>query len=123
MNLPFIFAVDYDNNNFPKEIIFNSVVIPLIFDETNNNNLWYNCQFVYTKNRVDKYLIKIFINSDNPELSYSKVYPIQRFGGMIYCPLDLSDSQIDIGLLVFKEQVLVEEQNICLAPIPNIPFF
>jgi hypothetical protein len=119
----FQFAIDFVNDRL-KEVIYNGVVKPLEFDEINSEsgNLWYATNYLISKNRVDKYLIKIYINTDAIQNSFSKVYPLRHLGGMTYCPLDLNESQIDIGLLVFKEQVQEEiEHQICIPEIPPMP--
>lgn len=120
---PFQFSIDFVNDRV-KEVIYNGVVKPLEFDEINSEggNLWYATNYLISKNRIDKYIIKIYINSDAIQNSFSKVYPLRHLGGMIYCPLDLNESQIDIGLLVFKEQIHQDiENNICIPEIPPMP--
>lgn len=118
---PFKFAINYDVN-YPKEFVYMSVVMPMKFDDTNHNNLIYMAPFEYYKSHNLRYLVKVFINMDSIENSFSKVYPLQNLGGMMYCPLDLEDSQIDIGLLVFKEHIHEDiVHNICIPEIPPMP--
>ena len=117
------FSIYYLVDN--KEVIHNDVIHKLDFDEVNTQQvgqLHYTTTYKISRNRNDVYIIKIYINDENLSNSFCKVYPIRHIGGMMYCPVDMNESQIDIGLLVFKEHIHEDiEQNLCIPQIPPMP--
>lgn len=110
-----------------KELLYNDVIHKLDFDDIHTQQvgqLHYTTTYKISKNRNDVYIIKIYINDENLAQSFCKVYPLRHIAGMLYCPVDMNESQLDIGLIIFKEHIHEDiELNLCIPQIPPMPDF